>query len=80
MHLVTENPYASSTILVGFIVTIITYVLLYGINLPAPVVVAVTGVISFLLGRWTRINKQEAKIIETMPQTEKDLIAPPKEA
>ena len=65
MKLISENPYASVTILVSAIVTIVTYVLsLYGINLPAGVIAAGTAILSFLLGRWTRLSGEEAKKLE----------------
>jgi len=69
MKLISENPYASATGLATFIIVIVVYVLSqFGINLPAEVIVAVTGVLTFLLGRWTRISKQDAEILDHKDQ------------
>jgi len=62
MKLISENPYASVTMLVTAIMTVVTYVLsLYGIDLPVPVIVAGTTILGFLFGRWTRISKEDAE-------------------
>jgi hypothetical protein len=69
MNLITENPFASVTALAGAIVAIVVYVLgLFGIDVPIEVSGAIGVIIIFLLGRYTRISKEDAELIEHKDQ------------
>ena len=69
MKLITENPFASVTALAGAIVAIVVYVLgLFGIDVPIEVSGAIGVIIIFLLGRYTRISKEDAELIEHKDQ------------
>lgn len=75
-NIIAENPYASVTAVVTMIMVVIAYLLdaIWGVKLPAEVIVAVTGILSFFLGRWTRINKQDAKVVEVTTDKQKEAI------
>lgn len=69
MNFIKQNPYASITALAGAIVAIVVYVLgLFGINVPVEVSGALGIIIIFLLGRFTRISKEDAEILEHKDQ------------
>jgi len=79
-NLVTENPFASVTILTIPIVTILVFVLKsYGIILPEEVIIAVTAILGFFLGRFTRIDKKDAKVIQLTTDEDKSNIIKAKE-
>lgn len=66
MNLVTENPKASVTIAITAGITIFLYLLkaIWDITLPPEVIVAITALATFLIGRWTRISGEQAKELE----------------
>jgi len=69
MELFTQNPKATITGLTGAIVIIVVYVLSYfGINVPIEVSGALGVIILFLLGRYTRISKEDAEILDHKDQ------------
>ncbi len=61
-----ENPKASVTIAITAGITIFIYLLnaIWQITLPPEVIVAITALATFLIGRWTRIDGQQAKILD----------------
>jgi len=65
MKLIAENPKASLTVLASAIATVIVWVLsLFGVVVPLEVSLAIGAILLFLLGRYTRINQQEAELIK----------------
>lgn len=79
-NIISQNPYASATILTIPIVTILAFVLKsYGIVLPDEVIISLTAILSFFLGRFTRIDKTDAKIIALTSDKEKQEIIKDKE-
>ncbi len=65
MKLISENPKASLTVLASAIATVIVWVLsLFGVIVPLEVSLAIGAILLFLLGRYTRINQQEAELIK----------------
>jgi len=69
MNLLIDNPKATLTGLTGAIVIIVVFVLSYfGITVPIEVSGALGVIILFLLGRWTRISKQDAEILDHKDQ------------
>jgi len=65
MKLIAENPKASLTVLASAIATVIVWVLsLFGVIVPLEVSLAIGAILLFLLGRYTRINQQEAELIK----------------
>ncbi len=69
MNLITENPKTSITVLAGAIVAIVVYVLsLFGIIIPIEVSGALAVIVIFLLGRYTRISKEDAELIDHKDQ------------
>lgn len=65
MKLISENPKASLTVLASAIATVIVWVLsLFGVVVPLEVSLAIGAILLFLLGRYTRINQQEAELIK----------------
>lgn len=65
MRLISENPKASITVLATAIATVIVWVLsLFGVAVPTEVMIAIGAIVAFLLGRFTRINKEEAELIK----------------
>lgn len=69
MNLLIDNPKATLTGLTGAIVIIVVFVLSYfGITVPIEVSGALGVIILFLLGRYTRISKQDAEILDHKDQ------------
>jgi len=65
MKLISENPKATLTVIAGAIVTLIVWILsFWGIVVPETVSIAMGILVAFLLGRYTRINQQEAELIK----------------
>jgi len=65
MKLIAENPKASLTVLASAIATVLVWVLsLFGMIVPLEVSLAIGAILLFLLGRYTRINQQEAELIK----------------
>lgn len=65
MKLIAENPKASLTVLATAIATVIVWVLsLFGVIVPEAVMFAIGAIVLFLLGRFTRINKDQAELIK----------------
>ena len=65
MKLISENPKATLTVIAGAIVTLLVWILsFWGITVPETVSIAMGILVAFLLGRFTRINKEEAELIK----------------
>lgn len=65
MKLIAQNPKATLTVIAGAIVTLIVWVLsFWNIQVPETVSIAMGILVAFLLGRFTRINKDEAELIK----------------
>ena len=65
MKLIAQNPKATLTVMAGAIVTLIVWVLsFWNIQVPETVSIAMGILVAFLLGRFTRINKDEAELIK----------------
>ncbi len=65
MRLIAENPKATLTIIAGAIVTLIVWILsFWNIIVPETVSIAMGILVAFLIGRFTRINKEEAELIK----------------
>lgn len=65
MKLISENPKATLTVLATAIATVIVWVLsLFNVSVPNEVMIAFGAIILFLLGRFTRINKEEAELLK----------------
>jgi predicted Na+-dependent transporter len=76
-NVILENPKATVTIIVSMVWVIVAYLLkaIWQITLPEEVVIAITTLLGILIGRWTRINKEDAKVIEvTTPQQKEAII------
>lgn len=69
-NLVAENPKATVTVIVSAVMVIVAYLLnaIWGITLPTEVGIAVSTLLAFFLGRWTRINKGEAEAIKGLQE------------
>jgi len=65
MKLIAQNPKATLTGLATALAVVIVWILsLFGIVVPEAVSIAIGVILVFLLGRFTRINKDEAELIK----------------
>lgn len=68
MNLITENPKATITVIVSAVMVVVVYLLkaIWQIELPEEVIIAIGTLLGIIFGRYIRINKTEAEILEQL--------------